>query len=88
MYDGIRIRGNFYLALVDNEGIASSMLKWNNFSKSTAKQTVEPLSYEKAIGILSESINKNPDPAMQVSDDSITINNAEIVYSDEITKNG
>lgn len=89
MYDGIRIRDNFFLALVDNEGIASSMLRWNNFSKSTAKQIIEqPLSYEKAIGILSDSIYDNPDPAMQVSNDSITINNVEIVFSDEITKNG
>ena len=88
MYNGIKIRDNFYLALVDNDGVASSMLKWNNFSKSIAKQNVEPLSYEKAIEILSISINKIPSHEMRLSDDCITINNAEIVYSDEITKNG
>ena len=88
MYDGIRIRDNFYLALVDSEGIASSMLKWNNFSKSTIEQTVEPLSYDKAINILSESIIKNPDYAMKNSNDNITINNAEMVFSNEISKNG
>ncbi len=88
IYDGIKIRDNFYLALVDAEGIASSMLRWNNFSKSTFNQTVEPLSYNKAITILSKSIVKNPNYAMRNPNDNITINNSEIVFSNEITKNG
>jgi len=88
MYDGIRIRDNFYLALVDAEGIASSMLRWNNFSKSKFKQTVEPLSYNEAITILSKSIVENPNYAMRNPNDNIKINNSEIVFSNEITKNG
>lgn len=81
-YEGVRVRGNFCLTLVDDNGVAASALRWQAFTKSGAELKGEPLSYDAAIELLSAARAGDTDP------NSRTLRNAELVYSTEVVEDG